>query len=434
MKFRLMSSSKQKTMSRRTIAIILKSFGLSSLTANVTFSELLRGFREECHRRDMHPVFFDTLLDVSAFFRSKSHRAYDGIIGYATWEHREALPVFERLAADRPFVHLLAAPRDDIAAVCTDEDMTMRLVVDHLVREGIRTIGFGEINNDVYSMRRFQSFKKAMLARNLELRPEWVFGINAVRGTFTAPARSGAGTIQPGRRETAFSAEFMALKERPRALVCETDHLAYHFAQAAGRRGLSIPGDIAVTGVDNLRDILSIESRVMKRLKETITTVDQDYYTIARESVKMLDGIIRKRLPRRGVVRMVKPHLIVRSSSQASSIVKRHGKDDVFRISVVAYLNRHLSDAARLDTIAAAHALTHESFLKKFKRVFGRSYPAEINDRRLAKADRLLTGTSRSVKRIADEAGYTTYENFNKFFKRKYGMTPAAYRTAQRTR
>ena len=74
--------------------------------------------------------------------------------------------------------------------------------------------------------------------------------------------------------------EIISQPEPPTALMCSFDLLASYVEQQASALGISIPGDLSVTGFDNI--FLS------NHLEVPLTTVAQNYDLIGKKGVELL--------------------------------------------------------------------------------------------------------------------------------------------------
>lgn len=111
---------------------------------------------------------------------------------------------------------------------------------------------------------------------------------------------------EPGR----VAAERLLERVRPDAIFCANDLLAAGALAALHSRGLDIPGDVALVGVDN--------SAICDVMWPTLTSVDLGSAERARVAAELLvDRIESPELEPRLVV--VEPRLVVRASSGASA-------------------------------------------------------------------------------------------------------------------
>jgi AraC-like DNA-binding protein len=85
-----------------------------------------------------------------------------------------------------------------------------------------------------------------------------------------------------------------------------------------------------------------------------------------------------------------------------------------------------------LDALARGSAVSRSVLEDRFQKVLGTSPMRYVRDWRLHLASRALSGTSRVISRIAEEAGYGTEAAFNRAFARAYGVPPARWRAQAR--
>ncbi|WP_062460898.1 LacI family DNA-binding transcriptional regulator [Demequina soli] len=106
----------------------------------------------------------------------------------------------------------------------------------------------------------------------------------------------------------------MALAARPdlTAVLCANDDMAIGLIHALEGRGLTVPGDVSVVGMDG--------SEVSAYLHTPLTTLAQDFEAIAREGVARLLDAVEGREPESRRV-SVPVRLVVRASTDAPRIV-----------------------------------------------------------------------------------------------------------------
>jgi AraC-like DNA-binding protein len=88
------------------------------------------------------------------------------------------------------------------------------------------------------------------------------------------------------------------------------------------------------------------------------------------------------------------------------------------------------AEPLEVEDLAKAAGLSKAHFSREFRRTFGESPYVYLLTRRLERAAALLRNTDYSVAEICLEVGLQGVGSFTTSFKRMYGMTPTAYRTA----
>lgn len=72
--------------------------------------------------------------------------------------------------------------------------------------------------------------------------------------------------------------------------------------------------------------------------------------------------------------------------------------------------------------------LSESHFMRWFKKMTGDSFASYVNDRRLANAAEALRRTDDKILYVSQDVGFANLSNFNRQFKKRYGITPKEYR------
>ena len=100
-------------------------------------------------------------------------------------------------------------------------------------------------------------------------------------------------------------------------------------------------------------------------------------------------------------------------------------KDPVGRI---LHFIRQNAENVTLSGLCAEFHYTPSYVCRIIRKHTGRTFKEYLNDEKLDNFCRALMLTDKSVRTLADEAGFTTLEHFYRVFRKKYGMPPARYR------
>jgi DNA-binding LacI/PurR family transcriptional regulator len=176
--------------------------------------------------------------------------AVDGFIFYAT---SDGDPVAERIARRAlPTVFVDAGPVAGAAQIGIDDRAAARLAARHLVALGHRRIAVLALEPSVGHP------SGPIAADALEAAP---FGVTRLRWLGIRDALAEAGLRPAGIAAVLANSEAAARDEalgllrsspRPTAVVAMSDRLAFGAAQAASEAGLAIPGDLSITGFDDI--------------------------------------------------------------------------------------------------------------------------------------------------------------------------------------
>lgn len=119
---------------------------------------------------------------------------------------------------------------------------------------------------------------------------------------------------------------------------------------------------------------------------------------------------------------------ILQTESRANYIESEKGEGNDRLAFAVTYIRKHLSEPLTVEQISQKVYMSESSFYRAFRDTFGVTPVEFINNERMKLARRLLQDPGRKVQDVYLSAGYNSLSYFNRVFKRKYGLSPKAYR------
>ncbi len=126
----------------------------------------------------------------------------------------------------------------------------------------------------------------------------------------------------------------------------------------------------------------------------------------------------------------VQTEMIIRLTQAVADSRKLSGYSPVIR-NLLQSLESNYSQPYSLEDLAKRVHVSEEHLSRQFKKEVGSTLTTYIGDLRIKKAAEMLRTTQLSISEIAMYVGYSDSNYFVKVFKKRYGMTPSAYRSSK---
>ena len=178
-------------------------------------------------------------------------------------------------------------------SVISDDAMGVRLAFEHLLSLGIDRIGLlaGPQTSRAF-MERFDAYEGLLAEHGLPLRPEWIRESHGFGYTSSLTA----------------SDDWLAtLADLPRAILAQSDDIAFGLIHALRKRGLRVPEDVAVVGYDDIS--------FARLFTPPLTTIRQDRRAIGETSAAMLIDFMTQGNGKGTTVNRIPVELVVRDST-----------------------------------------------------------------------------------------------------------------------
>ena len=213
---------------------------------------------------------FDVLMSSVSYIDDNVGGRVASIAGKADGVilHDRMLPsaAISKLAGLVPVVTLAGSPNKGAMNVRCDNEAGMRALVRHLVRDhGYRSLAYlagrADSPDNRARARAFEAEAEAAKAK-VSIGAEWQGNYSAAGGAKVVESLLDAG------------------RKLPRAIVCANDQTALGVMHALARRRLNVPGDVAVTGFDDVP--------VARHLHPPLTTVRQPMQEMGKTAFDVL--------------------------------------------------------------------------------------------------------------------------------------------------
>ena len=279
-------------------------------TSNEIYFDMIQAVQDTMKKNGYSMLLYYTNGQLSEELKSVQllkERMVDGLFLVNFWYEKELLE--EIMKAPGPVVlcgmcnHLWNNPNQPFDTISIDVYQGIYAAVKHLIQMGHRKIGYlgGKLGIEVYRQR-FQAYQDALRDHGIEYREEYVSWNDY----------SENGGYNSGRA-------LYQLKDRPTAICASNDLQAIGCWRAIRDLGGNIPGDIALTGLDNLK--------ISKILGITSLNMKEDH--VGQEAARLLVERLAKSENQADYQKIYfRPELVVRNSTLTGipqSDLKRRG-------------------------------------------------------------------------------------------------------------
>jgi LacI family transcriptional regulator len=332
------------------------------------------------------------------------HWTGDGIIARVTTR-----PLARAIRALRlPTVDLYGwLPGVDWPCLRANNARVARLAADHFLERGFRHLAYCGFTGVNYSDERLRRFVRH------------VRQAGHVCHVCPSPrVRPSAGTTaseQQGVLYEADLADWLRGLPKPVGVLACNDVRGQQILNACRKRGLAVPDEVAVLGVDNNELLCSLSA-------PPLSSVDLSCERIGYEAAALLARLLAgRRAPARTT--LIAPRgVVTRQSTDVLAI------EDSEIAESVRLIRTQACNGLTVRHVLASCSLSCSSLERRFTHILGRTPKAEILRVKVQRVQELLAQTDLSLAAIASRTGFKYPEYMSFVFKQKTGLSPGRYR------
>ena len=213
--------------------------------------------------------------------------------------------------------------------------------------------------------------------------------------------------------------DFLKRLPKPCGVFAANDYVGESVLVACTDIGLSVPGDVAVVGVDNY-DI------VCENTTPTLSSVAPDFTGAGRMSVELLGKLIHSRKN----ILEVRTFGVLGLVRRASSVRLRRSYPGIAQ--ALETIRTRACEGVSSRQVLSCMKCSRRLAEIYFRLATGQSPLEAIHARRFERACELLSATDSSVEAIANMCGYGSAVFLQKLFRRRTGLTPSEWRARNR--
>ena len=320
----------------------------------------------------------------------------------------------------KPVVELFERDsRSHFPRILPDDQATGRLGAEHFVRRGFRHFGFFGDGSMAWVRERETGFRRE-IERVFAERSESGAGVVAefTLSSFehdNRPVAAGALGGALHRRLSAAMGEWLVSLPKPVGVLAANDLWGFELVQAARERGLHVPDDVAVLGIDNDELLCEISHPPLSSIKIGGEQMGQ-------QAVALLERLMAgKKVVEQAAERVAPIGIVTRQSSDVLAV------DDPEVAAAVRHIRQHAFEGLSVKQMLDAVAVNRRTLERRFVKVLGHTPLEEIRRVRLDRVKALLQ-TDLPIYEVAVRTGFATPEYLATSFLQSTGLTPTDYR------
>ncbi|MBM3753380.1 MAG: helix-turn-helix domain-containing protein [Acidobacteria bacterium] len=214
-------------------------------------------------------------------------------------------------------------------------------------------------------------------------------------------------------------ARWLAGLPKPVGLMACNDDRARMVAEACQMRGIRVPDEVAILGVDN-------DEQVCRSASPPLSSIALATERGGYEAAALLASLMAGEKPPAKVVTVQPAHVVPRQSTDILAI------EDPNMIRALRFVRENSNRNLRVTDLVAAAGISRRALQDRFIKELGRTPTEEMHRCRVDRIGRLLVETNMTIGEIAVACGFEVDAHVARFFSRRTGMTPLAYRKKMR--
>ena len=207
---------------------------------------------------------------------------------------------------------------------------------------------------------------------------------------------------------------------RPAAVFAANDDCAYSVLEACRAARRRVPQDVAVLGVDN-------DALICENAEPKISTIEPDFERDGGVAAELLLQLMRRGGGKMRPPALIKSRRLVQRGSTGKAV---DGKG--LCAMAMEYVREQAFTGISVDDVAHHLHVSRRLLDLRFREARGTTLGESILNFRLDEVRRLLRETDEPLDEIAARCGYCNPNYLRNLFRRRFVITPSAYRAAHR--
>ena len=219
--------------------------------------------------------------------------------------------------------------------------------------------------------------------------------------------------------ETLRLARWVTSIPKPIGVMACNDDRARMLAEICLMEHITVPDEVALLGVDD-------DESICKSARPALSSIALATEQAGYEAAGLLAAIMAGSKPATPSVKVAPTHAVARRSTDVLAI------EDLHVGRALRYIRENSNRKLQVADLLAVSGVSRRALQDAFLKALGRTPLEEIHNSRVVYIARLLVETDLPVSKIAEAAGFAIDAHLSRFFARRAGMSPLAYRKKHR--
>ena len=290
--------------------------------------------------------------------------------------------------------------------VCGDDPLIGKLAAEHFAERRFTNVAWFSSKWGRVHRLRFSGFAKTWknIAPNAETPLRFVWSEHAPMNTDTGWSEF-----------SSWLGDCLNTTRKPLGVFAYSDYDASRVIAICRERGLDVPGEVAVLGVDN--NPIICENQVVP-----ISSVNHNLERIGHAGAALLDRLMNGGTAPEKAILVAPQGITLRRSTDTVAV------NHPVLHSAMSFIRAHLSEPIGAPQIADGIGISRLQLDRLFAKELGISVGREIARQRLVQAKLLLRNTDAPLAEIAEQTGFCNAAYLASVFRNEMGLTPGVWR------
>lgn len=202
---------------------------------------------------------------------------------------------------------------------------------------------------------------------------------------------------------------------KPIGIMACNDDRAFDVLQACQKKGIKVPDQVSVLGVDN-------DEMICNLVSPALSSIDLNFEKTGYEAARLLHQMILDKQRCNDTLMLRPTEILTRQSTDMIAV------EDTEVAKALRFIRLHARKEIQVRDIVDASSISRRSLQQRFRAILDHSIYEEIRRVRMNHVAELLMQTNLTIQQIAQELDFQDIHHISRAFRKEKGMTPSVFR------